>query len=62
MPEVWEFQIGGYQVLYKWLKDRKGRKLSIDDIIHYQKIIVALGQTIRLMAEIDEAIPDWPIQ
>ena len=33
-PDVWEFQIGGYQVLHKWLKDRRGRKLSFDDLLH----------------------------
>ena len=59
--EVWEFQIGGYQVCEKWLKDRKGRKLSSDDIDHYQKIVVALNETIRLMREIDEIIPGWPL-
>ncbi|MHB8525239.1 MAG: type ISP restriction/modification enzyme [Candidatus Acidiferrales bacterium] len=59
--EVWEFQIGGYQVCEKWLKDRKGRKLSSDDIDHYQKIVVALNETIRLMREIDETIPGWPL-
>jgi len=60
-PEVWEFQIGGYQVLHKWLKDRKGRKLIFDDFFHYQKIVVALKETMRLMGEIDELIPAWPI-
>jgi len=58
---VWEFHIGGYQVCEKWIKDRKGRKLSYDDIQHYQKIVVALNETIRLMAEIDGLIPSWPI-
>jgi hypothetical protein len=43
------------------MKDRKGRKLSYDDILHYQKIVVALNETIRLMAEIDNLIPSWPI-
>ena len=63
-PEVWNFHIGGYQVCEKWLKDRQKakRKLSIDDITHYQKIVVALKETIRLMAEIDELIPGWPIE
>ena len=61
-PEVWNFHIGRYQVCEKWLKDRRGRKLSSDDIFHYQKIIVALKETIRLMAEIDTAIPTWPIE
>ncbi|MGA2588250.1 MAG: type ISP restriction/modification enzyme [Candidatus Aminicenantales bacterium] len=58
---VWEFHIGGYQVCEKWLKDRKGRKLSYDDIQHYQKIVIALNETIRLMAKIDALIPSWPI-
>jgi len=58
---VWEFHIGGYQVCEKWLKDRKGRQLSNDDINHYQKIVVALNETIRLMKEIDDAIPAWPL-
>jgi predicted helicase len=60
--DVWEFHIGGYQVLHKWLKDRKGRKLSYSDITHYQKIVVALKETMRLMEEIDEEIPSWPIE
>jgi predicted helicase len=61
-PEVWEFHIGGYRVLEKWLKDRKGRTLSYDDVTHYGKIVVALKETIRLMAEIDGVIPSWPIE
>ena len=51
---AWEFYIGGYQPAQKWLKDRKGRELSYDDILHYQKIIVALTETDRLMKEIDK--------
>jgi predicted helicase len=61
--EVWNFHIGGYQVCHKWLKDRKGRTLSKDDLVHYQKIVVALNETIRLMQEIDEVIEQhggWP--
>jgi predicted helicase len=54
--EVWDLHIGGYQVCHKWLKDRKGRALSDEDIEHYQKIIVALNETIRIMHEIDEVI------
>ena len=61
-PEVWEFHIGGYQVCQKWLKDRKGRTLTYDELTHYQKVIVALKETIRLMAEIDELIPGWPVE
>ena len=64
VPEaVWVFLVGGYQVCEKWLKDRKGRRLSKDDIEHYQKIVVALSETIRLMAEIDKVIDahgGWP--
>ena len=47
--EVWDFHIGGYQVCEKWLKDRRGRQLSFDDLMHYQKVVVALKETIRLM-------------
>jgi predicted helicase len=55
VPNVaWEFYIGGYQPAQKWLKDRKGRVLSYEDIQHYQKIIVALAETDRLMKEIDK--------
>jgi predicted helicase len=66
VPEdVWEFHIGGYQVCEKWLKDRRGRELSSEDITHYQKIVIALGETIRLMGEVDEAIESaggWPMK
>ncbi|MCA6361704.1 MAG: DNA methyltransferase [Bacteroidetes bacterium] len=51
---AWEFYIGGYQPAQKWLKDRKERKLEFDDILHYQKIIVALSETARIMKEIDK--------
>ena len=51
---AWEVYIGGYQPAQKWLKDRKGRKLSFEDILHYQKIIGALTETDRLMKEIDK--------
>ncbi|MFA5597890.1 MAG: type ISP restriction/modification enzyme [Pusillimonas sp.] len=54
VPKVtWEFCIGSYQPAQKWLKDRKDRTLGFDDILHYQKIIVALSETNRLMKEID---------
>lgn len=48
--------IGDYQVCEKWLKDRRQRELSYEDKSHYQKIVVALGETIRLMKQIDEVI------
>jgi hypothetical protein len=63
--EVWQFHFGGYQVCEKWLKDRQakggknprpGRTLTDEDIDHYQKIIVTLNETIRMMGEIDEVI------
>lgn len=55
VPEIaWNFYIGGYQPAQKWLKDRRGRKLSNDDLTHYQKMIVALVETDRIMKEIDE--------
>ncbi len=50
----WEFYIGGYQPAQKWLKDRKTRELKFEDILHYQKIIVALFETHRIMQEIDK--------
>ncbi len=54
VPEVaWSFYIGGYQPAQKWLKDRRGRTLSWDDIGHYQKIIKILSETDRIMKEIE---------
>ncbi len=55
VPELaWNFYIGGYQPAQKWLKDRKGRTLTNSDIEHYQKIIVTLVETDRIMEEIDK--------
>jgi predicted helicase len=55
VPEVaWNFYIGGYQPAQKWLKDRKGRILDFEDIMHYQRIIKALTETDRVMGEIDQ--------
>ncbi len=54
LPEVWEYQIGGYQVCDKWLKDRKGRILSLDDIRHYCKVVTSIGKTIEFQKAIDE--------
>lgn len=57
VPETaWNFYIGGYQPAQKWLKDRKGTTLDFEDILHYQKIIVALTETARLMQEVDGAM------
>jgi predicted helicase len=57
VPEIaWNFYIGGYQPAQKWLKYRKGRTLTNSDIEHYQKIIVALVETNRIMHEIDKIL------
>lgn len=66
VPEgVWNFRVGGYQVCHKWLDDRRkaGRTLSREDLAHYQKIVIALDETISLMKRIDEVIEQhggWP--
>jgi len=54
---VWKYQIGGYQVLDKWLKDRKGRKLSLEEIKHYCKVVTALKKTMEIQEEIDKLYP-----
>jgi predicted helicase len=57
VPEsVWAFYIGGYQPAQKWLKDRRERTLSFEDIVHYQKIITALTETEHLMESIAKII------
>ena len=55
VPEnVWTYQVGGYQVCHKWLKDRNVRKLGVDDIRIYCHIVTALQQTIEIQQEINE--------
>jgi hypothetical protein len=54
-------QIGGYQPLEKWLKDRKGRTFATEDVQHYLRVIIALRETRRIMAKIDSIIPAWPV-
>jgi len=56
---VWNFYIGGYQPAQKWLKDRKGRTLTFDDIQHYQKIVAVLKETEKLMGEVDKCDLDY---
>lgn len=51
---VWDFYVGGYQPAQKWLKDRKGQLLTNDDLEHYQKMIVSLAETIKVMDKIEE--------
>lgn len=59
--EVWEMRIGSYQPLRRWLKERQGRSLMSKERQHYQKMIVALRETQRIMPEIDALIPSWPL-
>lgn len=54
--DVWKYAIGGYQVAHKWLKDRKDRLLTFDELKIYGNIISALAETIRLQGEIDEVL------
>jgi hypothetical protein len=64
-PEVWGFQVGGYQVCDKWLKARRGSALTNSDLEHYESVVVAIKETMRLMTEIDEvtaAHGGWPIK
>ena len=54
VPEVaWSFWIGGYQPAQKWLKDRKGRPLSFEDVRHYQRIVKILLETDQIMRTIE---------
>ncbi|MCY3835703.1 MAG: hypothetical protein OXF83_04585 [Anaerolineaceae bacterium] len=59
--ENWEHMIGGYQVLKKWLADRKGRALTYEEVQQYQRIVRAISETRRLMTEIDAAIGAFPL-
>lgn len=55
VPEIaWNFYVGGYQPAQRWLKERKDRTLTNSDIEHYQKVVVALSETARIMQEIDK--------
>ncbi len=56
--DMWEYQIGGYQVMAKWLKDRKGRRLSLEDIKHYCRIATAIRETITVQKKIDGIYTD----
>ena len=51
--KVWEYEIGAYQVCEKWLKDRKNKELSHDDIKQYRSILVAIAETLRVVEEVD---------
>jgi len=54
IPEVWEYRIGGYQVLHKWLKDRKGRSLTSEEVVTYTRIVTAITETIEIQASLDD--------
>lgn len=56
--EIWEYQVGGYQVCNKWLKDRKGKILSADEIKHYCRIGSAIQKTIEIQKKIDSIYPE----
>ena len=56
---VWEYEVGAYQVCEKWLKDRKGSELSLAEVQQYRGILVAVAETLRLMAEIDVAMGEF---
>jgi hypothetical protein len=55
-PDLWSYQIGGYQVLAKWLKDRKGRFLTAADTQHYSRIVSTLSRTVAVQAALDAHI------
>lgn len=57
-PEIWKYRIGGYQVMEKWLKDRKERKLTLEEIKLYCKIATSIKETIGLQNHIDKIYPD----
>jgi hypothetical protein len=55
--DVWEFKIGGYKVIEKYLKGRKGRKLTIDELEHIYKVVYIIKETIKLMKELEKIEP-----
>jgi predicted helicase len=52
--EVWEYHIGGYQVAEKWLKDRKGKELSSEEVAHYTRVVTAIAETITVQQSLDD--------
>jgi len=53
-PEVWEYHVGGYQVAEKWLKDRKDKGLSSEEVAHYAKVVTAIAETISIQRFLDD--------
>ncbi|MCD6416439.1 MAG: N-6 DNA methylase [Planctomycetes bacterium] len=60
--DLWEYRIGGYQVLHKWLKDRRERRLSLEEIKTYCRVVTAIRYTIDAQGEIDAAYPDVEVE
>lgn len=61
--DVWAFAVGGHPVCWKWLRDRRGRRLTVNEVIHYRRIVAALAETVRIMREIDAVVAahgGWP--
>lgn len=59
--KVWEYHVGGYQVLSKWLEDREGRTLDFEDLNQYQRIVATAKTTLELTGKIDQTIGTWPV-
>ena len=57
-PEVQDYRIGGYQVCDKWLKDRKDRRLDLDAIRTYCRMVTAIGVTLGIQGEMDNLYCD----
>lgn len=60
-PDVWSFEVGGYQVCDKWLRDRQGRELSFDELESYRGVVGSIISTLEVVERIEDAIPGWPI-
>lgn len=60
-PRVWAYHVGGYQVCEKWLKDRRGLTLSLEDLRRYEDVLATISETLRVMEEIDSLVPNWPL-
>ena len=64
VADSWEFEVGGYQVLQKWLKDRKNTKIGHDEVRYYEKIVESINRTIEIMSVVDSVISEaggWPL-
>jgi hypothetical protein len=57
--EAWKYRVGGYQVLEKWLKSRKGKYLGTKEVDHFRKTVAVLAETLKIQAELDKA---WNIE